>query len=811
MATWLETCQQQLIRLEKTAVLVDKLDTLCNKTQADLPADLVQKLKNEQQRLHNQLERLRANRFEVAVIGLEKAGKSALLNAWLGQEILPSARERCTFTSTEIWSAQTEHDQMLLIEYYSKEEINTLQAQRRDALASNLLSEKEKKEIQEDFEDTEKQLDAISEFTKLKNGFSQSFMDISEISNHLQEAIFKNRAQSLAIKRIQLKTVRLRSDRDIIFHDVPGFNSGILMHAEQAVDRLKKCDAIIYAKEMKQPSITGPEKEMLMVTDAEDPAIRVADKVFVVLTQVDALDDPIDFKETYEKHKNYWPAVPERRLIPVCARAHLVEFGIPSEDTLRRSKSADDKAKLKKLGITDGVPILKESVNYYIDNERALVLQKRCDALVNNMRYYASDILQKLEPIYAGFADSDSESHEDNLLGKEFNQWWGREWQRIKKDFDVWYAESIQGRTEADAIGAEHHELAALHDAYDEKIEALLSQLSTAQPEELKRIYTAGGTMSMPDSREGNYKIREELFREIQQKFETELTDELAQALQALIDQIVRKTQELLWETEEVRKTLLHSQMDEAIEQARIRHGFQVLFLRFGRVAVEAFIAKPLQARERLLHERAAEIKTLEAFYQGTNDQHKQEGRLTHYLRYGLWEKAISRIPVMVNKATRAAKAATGQDLVDTVAEVAQAVSGRGGRTTKTATVQEVVETVAAFKEELERSPEPINFEQVVDEINGDLAALEDYLKNSVFYAAGFITYCNQELERIRNRFKEIEDNERQWIGIIRTAVKYERNPRIPYNISHSKRDFRLRREIALELKEVRDSYTHLY
>ena len=290
MATWLETCQQQLARLEKTAVLVDKLDTLCGKTPTDLPAELVQKLNIEHQRLNNQLERLRANRFEVAVIGLEKAGKSALLNAWLGQEILPSARERCTFTSTEIWSAQTEHDQMLLIEYYSKEEIATLQAQRRDALASTLLSDKEKKEIQEDLDDTEKHLDAINEFTKVKV-FSQAFLDISEISNHLQEAIFKNRAQSLAIKRIQLKTVRLRSDRDIIFHDVPGFNSGILMHAEQAVERLKKCDAIIYAKEMKQPSITGPEKDMLVITDLEDPAIRVADKVFVVLTQVDALDE----------------------------------------------------------------------------------------------------------------------------------------------------------------------------------------------------------------------------------------------------------------------------------------------------------------------------------------------------------------------------------------------------------------------------------------------------------------------------------------------------------------------------------------
>ena len=91
------------------------------------------------------------------------------------------------------------------------------------------------------------------------------------------------------------------------------------------------------------------------------------------------------------------------------------------------------------------------------------------------------------------------------------------------------------------------------------------------------------------------------------------------------------------------------------------------------------------------------------------------------------------------------------------------------------------------------------------------MAALKDYLKNSVFYAAGFVTYCNQELERIRNRFKEMEDNDRQWIGLIRTAVKYERNPNIPYNIAHSRRDFRLRREIAMELKEVRESYIQVY
>jgi len=304
--------------------------------------------------------------------------------------------------------------------------------------------------------------------------------------------------------------------------------------------------------------------------------------------------------------------------------------------------------------------------------------------------------------------------------------------------------------------------------------------------DELKRIYTAGRTISMPDPREGNYKIREELFREIQQKFETELTDQLAQSLQVLIDQIVQKTQSLLWETEEVRKTLLHT--DESIEQARIRHGFQVLFLRFGRVAVEAFIAKPLQARERLLNERSAEIKTLEAFYQGP-DTNKQD--VTHYLRYGLWANK-SLIPPVVGRTVKTAiKAAMSPDVPNSPADQAN--------------------PARKISEDQEKLPEPNNFEQVVEEINGDLAALKDYLKNSVFYAAGFVTYCNQELERIRNRFKEMEDNDRQWIGLIRTAVKYERNPKIPYNIAHSRRDFRLRREIAMELKEVRESYTQVY
>jgi hypothetical protein len=75
MATWLETCQEQLARLEITSVLADKLVTLCSMTGEDIAPELAQKLTVEHARLNRQLERLHANRFEVAVIGLEKAGQ----------------------------------------------------------------------------------------------------------------------------------------------------------------------------------------------------------------------------------------------------------------------------------------------------------------------------------------------------------------------------------------------------------------------------------------------------------------------------------------------------------------------------------------------------------------------------------------------------------------------------------------------------------------------------------------------------------------------------------------------------------------
>ena len=49
---------------------------------------------------------------------------------------------------------------------------------------------------------------------------------------------------------------------------------------------------------------------------------------------------------------------------------------------------------------------------------------------------------------------------------------------------------------------------------------------------------------------------------------------------------------------------------------------------------------------------------------------------------------------------------------------------------------QELPDSQIKPPQELLKSTEPANFDEVIEEINGDLIALQDYLKNSVFYAA---------------------------------------------------------------------------
>ena len=48
------------------------------------------------------LKKLRNDEFEIAIVGMENAGKSTFANALMESKLLPAKGPRCTFTSTQI-------------------------------------------------------------------------------------------------------------------------------------------------------------------------------------------------------------------------------------------------------------------------------------------------------------------------------------------------------------------------------------------------------------------------------------------------------------------------------------------------------------------------------------------------------------------------------------------------------------------------------------------------------------------------------------------------------------------------------------
>ncbi len=131
-SSYYETRLTDALNIQRHAV------NLANLPQAEVPEKLKQILLQEAQPARRQLERLKKREFRIAVVGLEKAGKSTFVNAWLECDLLPAKGGRCTFTTTQIYSVEHESEQRLEVQAKTEAEF------------INLLQELEKAKAQED-------------------------------------------------------------------------------------------------------------------------------------------------------------------------------------------------------------------------------------------------------------------------------------------------------------------------------------------------------------------------------------------------------------------------------------------------------------------------------------------------------------------------------------------------------------------------------------------------------------------------------------------------------------------------------------
>lgn len=765
---WNDVRLSQIPRLEALVALLDHGARLCQMAPADAPREVAAEIQTLLLKAQSQLDRLRRNRFEIAILGLEKSGKSTLLNAWLGAELLPAAPERCTYTKTEVWAASSEEDQRLLIEYYTADEFDQSVRAKREALAL-LGPGKDHDELAAELDEVDKLRSDIAKWTA-RGSDAYTFREISEIREPLENAVARDRARARAAKRIELRTSRLNSERDVVFFDVPGFNSPVTLHRQQAEDALRAVDVMIYAKEASKPDTEVSERRMLDVADREDPLVRVADKTFVALTRIDSAGTVDELNDWIEKSRSRWPGVPIDRIIPVCPPARLAAMGTGRVETNARGERY--RARLRELGCDDGLEQLRSAVERYIDRERAQVLERRCgaiyaegqrvtEALVDAFGRKLPDDLGRLEEAV------------EEAGNRDFAAWWAAEWRRVEAEYAKFYDERIRGKESVDGAAKVHPRLEQLRAEFERQVDERFNGLELLDPQRIEAVYRRwvigpGGAHQPGHAHEA---VRRELHPQAMSAID-EISIGLADALHEILRSMVDEAVRVLWGVEAVRRELIG---DEKATRMRIEHGISTLFLRFARVAVNLLISVPRSQRPQLVNAERSDLLMLAQF----------DSRLEP----GWADRADRTLDLLVFAAEKMKLLPPGS--AEVVAGIKSAVPGPKARRDPFGS---------------DGAPKGVSeLGGVVTEVQTDVAALRDLLKLAVFDAAGFAAYCAQEADRLRLRFLDAENRERRWHHVVQTEVR-RKNPRVPFRLDDREDELRRKRELGLILSEVRDA-----
>ena len=221
----LEQLEQMLIQLEE----LGELDAQA--IEKDEKRELGEILKGTKR----QLEKLRNDEFHIAVVGLEKAGKSTFLSAWLNAEVLPHQDTRCTYTSTEIRSRVSHEEQRIEVEFLTREAFEKMEHDYKQAAQGH--DSFEAKNARRDLEEIEAHRGTIIEHIGLSTK-RVAFEDVSEIKAHLEPYV-ANPAIARAVRTVKVFTSGLVEQHGVIFHDVPGYDSPITMHKNQARRRAR--------------------------------------------------------------------------------------------------------------------------------------------------------------------------------------------------------------------------------------------------------------------------------------------------------------------------------------------------------------------------------------------------------------------------------------------------------------------------------------------------------------------------------------------------------------------------------------------
>lgn len=755
-SSYYETRLSDVLNIQHFAVDLAKLP------QAEVPSQLTEILLQEAIPANRQLERLRKREFRIAVVGLEKAGKSTFINAWLECDLLPAKGGRCTFTTTQIYSVKSESEQRLEVQTRSEEQF------------IHLLKELETVGAKEDL-NTIRENEITLKQVRREGNLVIPFTRLEDIREQLKKYVADEK-YAHAVLEARLYTNKLAQAEGIVFYDVPGSDSGLAKHVDEAQQMLSDCDAVIVIQRFR--SIREAELEIIKFTEQGDKNVTIADKLFVFLSHIDSLGSPEALKTHITEASQDWSKranLPVNRIVSGSAGAYLILNNLAEEHTqLEIGKASNIQDKLKTLtGIIDdemlktqatGIPEIKQKIFNYINTERVAILKKRCEASIDKIVSTSEDIHHFVSQRFPENPE-EAQRFEEERRRIDFSEWWHRKWEQIKADLQNFYETSAINKP----LEKVNNESSSSIEKFKERYGQLLaSEMAKLRQETLRKKEIIFDANSFPDFDKvrANYAWRDDLYGDVR-KFLDALARQLAAELKDEALKLVDYMSSLLWGSSQVKERLIGYSEQEFL--TRLENSLSVLFLRFARPVAEALIRGPVNSdtRSQIVKSLGADVELIDNYYQGDEPAFRV---LKKYVKYGsdlLFDPNL-------------------RQQVLGVTEIAKNVIGM--------TVDTVGVNWIDLADQLTPPREVVTFE-----VTNDINAFEEYLRHGIFEAAGFESYCIQELRGLVDIFREKEGT---WAGVAQNEW-YKENPQLVAELPANLKSQEFNLEVSERLRQL--------
>jgi len=745
------------------------LTDLASVTQLGVTAEQKYTLQKVGEPAEKLMHRLQNGEFRIAVVGLEKAGKSTFVNAWLGSDLLPAKPARCTFTTTQIYSVQNDNEQRLETLPKTEQQYQAYQEDLRKQTQSADKSAAQKAE--NDLKVMDKHQSTLREIIN-EGKKTHSFSHLDEIKTNLSRYVADQR-YAHAMQEARLYTSKLAAVDGVVFYDVPGLDSGLAKHIEESKEMLADCDAIILVQR-RDIDLKAHEQDLIKFSAKGDKYLDLADKLFVFWGQIDLQPSKEVLEDNWQQLLEKWAVVkiPEHRIVRGSAGADLVLQGFEIaqvgslEQTVQKMQSLTGLTLQEELKQATGINELQTRIQSYLDNERTALLKKRCDGMIGDILTTARDIYQTVAVVYPEDPEQAKRAQEDNNY-IEFHQWFHNRWQKIRADvnnrFKDGNEQSIKNRESFRA-------------RYEELVKEKINSLPARQLEKRQQIFDS---VSNPvfDASIANNEWRKELHSDIR-KMIADLAKNLAAELQQESLDLIKELEKQLWNSKAVKAKLV---TDDKLYISLLEHSLNTLFLRFARPVVELLIRGAVggDTRKAARQKMGADIEIIDNYYSGDEPA---LARLCQYANHG--------VKLLTDEKKRKEVLGVSVDVIEAI--VSSNVFANIAFNVAKTVVNEVNQ--ASINEQ----------DLMIEEVEADIRVLEHYLIYGIFEASGFSAFCQQELDHLRDSFLDV-DNMGFWTGVVRNEWQAG-NSDLLKELPFSLQSFKFDTEVSDNLKQLRIS-----